>query len=154
MGETSAPEATQEFVLHERLQADCIPCGRLRLCDLLLMNDTRYPWFLLVPQRVGIAEIHELEPADQQLLLTESVALSRAISAAFRPDKLNVAAIGNIVRQLHVHHVARYRDDPVWPGVVWGTAPGPRYVAEAAEALVGRLLAAWPDACPLPDRRR
>ena len=145
---------TKDFVLHERLKADCIPCGRLPLCCLLLMNDSRYPWFLLVPARSGITEMHELDPADQQLLLVESAALSQAMSAAFRPDKLNVAAIGNIVRQLHVHHIARYRDDPAWPGVVWGTAPGPRYRPEIADSLVGRLRAAWPDACPLPDRER
>lgn len=144
----------QAFVLHERLQADCIPCGRLRLSVLLLMDDSRYPWFLLVPQRAGIAEMHELDPADQQLLLVESIALSQAMSGAFQADKLNVAAIGNIVRQLHVHHIARYRDDPVWPGVVWGTAPGPRYRPEIAEDLVGRLLAAWPDGCAAPDRGR
>ncbi len=111
------------FVLHPRLAADCHQLGSFQLCQLLLMNEARYPWFILVPQRDGLREIYELDEADQALLLRESCALSRGLMAAYRGDKLNLAALGNMVPQLHLHHIVRHAGDPAWPAPVWGRHP-------------------------------
>jgi diadenosine tetraphosphate (Ap4A) HIT family hydrolase len=108
------------FELHPRLAQDGIPLGRFSLCRLLLMNERRYPWFILVPERPAVSEIHQLSEADRIQLMRESCALSEVLAELFRADKLNVAAIGNLVPQLHVHHVVRYRNDPAWPAPVWG----------------------------------
>jgi diadenosine tetraphosphate (Ap4A) HIT family hydrolase len=122
--------------LHPRLEQDCHYICRLELCHLLLMNDSRYPWCILVPDREGITEIHQLADADQQQLMRESSQLARCLSGLFRPDKLNIAAIGNLVPQLHVHHVARYTGDPAWPAPVWGHGkPVPYREAEARESI-------------------
>jgi diadenosine tetraphosphate (Ap4A) HIT family hydrolase len=111
---------TEPFQLHSRLAADCITVGRLPLSLLLLLNDARYPWFLLVPQRAGMTEVFDLPDAEQQQLCHESVHLSRCMKQAFHADKMNVGVLGNLVPQLHVHHVARFSSDPAWPGPVWG----------------------------------
>lgn len=126
------------FELHPRLAQDCAPLGRFPLCRLLLMNERRYPWFILVPERPAIREIHQLARADQQQLLDESSELARALERLFRPDKLNIAAIGNLVPQLHLHHIARFEDDPAWPAPVWGRfEPLPYTPAEADELRAG-----------------
>lgn len=109
-----------QFRLHERLAADCIAAGQLPLSQLLLMNDERFPWFILVPQRVGISEIYQLSESDQQQLWQESALLSAGLTRGFAADKINIGALGNLVPQLHVHHVARFRSDACWPGPVWG----------------------------------
>ena len=113
--------------LHARLQADCIRLGRFELCHLLLMNDRSYPWFILVPDREDIREIHELEPADRTLLLDESCRLSEFLMVEYKGDKLNVAASGNLVPQLLLHHVVRYQTDRAWPSPVWGLYPAVAY---------------------------
>lgn len=125
------------FELHPRLAQDCLPLGHFPLCRALLMNERRYPWFVLVPQRPAIREIYQLEPADQRQLLEESSTLARALDQMFKPDKLNIAAIGNLVPQLHLHHIARFQDDPAWPAPVWGRfEPLPYAPAQAAELRV------------------
>ncbi|VAW81205.1 hypothetical protein MNBD_GAMMA13-348 [hydrothermal vent metagenome] len=111
---------TETFELHARLAADCIPIGRLPLSLLLLLNDAHYPWYVLVPRRVGVLEAFELQADEQQQLWHESVRLSQAMQRAFSADKMNMGMLGNLVPQLHVHHIARYRNDPAWPGPVWG----------------------------------
>lgn len=111
---------SESFELHPQLAADCIVVGRLPLSLLLLLDDARFPWFLLVPQRAGIGEIFELAECDQHQLYRESAQLSRAMKQSLRADKLNIGALGNLVPQLHVHHIARFRTDPAWPGPVWG----------------------------------
>jgi len=103
------------FQLHPQLAQDTLPLGRFQLCRLLLMNDSNYPWFILVPEREHIREVHELSDADRRELWDESAILSRALTAVFKPDKLNIAALGNQVQQLHVHHIVRYTHDPAWP---------------------------------------
>lgn len=130
------------FDLHPQLAADTLPAGRLTLCDLRLMNDARYPWFVLVPRRAGVVELLDLDDADQQLVYDEVRATARALQAACKPDKLNVAALGNVVAQLHVHVIARYRSDAAWPRPVWGVHPAVAYQDAAAEALVARVNAA------------
>lgn len=111
------------FELHQRLAADTIPLGWTRLCEVRLMNEKTWPWIILVPTVPGIREIYELPEEQQQRLMAESSALSRAMMAAFGGDKMNVAALGNMVPQLHVHHIVRFEGDPAWPGPVWGTQP-------------------------------
>ncbi|MGI9276318.1 MAG: HIT domain-containing protein [Endozoicomonas sp.] len=115
------------FQLDKRLAQDCLLLGELPLCQLLLMNDRQFSWFILVPKVTGIEELYELD--DQQLLQLnrESVQLSAFLSEQFQADKMNVAALGNIVRQLHIHHVVRYESDPAWPGPVWGKLPALAY---------------------------
>lgn len=109
-----------EFQLHERLAADTISLGRSRLCEIRLMNDRTWPWVLLVPAFAGIREIYELTGEQQQRLMEESSTLSRGMMAQFSGDKMNVAALGNMVPQLHLHHIVRFEGDPAWPGPVWG----------------------------------
>ncbi|HUR40880.1 MAG TPA: HIT domain-containing protein [Verrucomicrobiae bacterium] len=115
------------FELHPRLGADTVELGDFALCRLLLMNDAQYPWFILVPRRAGAREIYQLDERDQQQLLKESAQLSRAIMDAYQGEKLNVAALGNLVPQLHIHHVVRFSHDAAWPRPVWGLHPGRPY---------------------------
>lgn len=118
---------TQSFDLHDRLAAESFWLGDFPLCRLLLMNDAQYPWFILVPRRPGVREIHELASGDRSQLWRESDALARWLMAQFRPDKLNIAALGNLVPQLHVHHIARFSSDAAWPAPVWGKLPSQPY---------------------------
>jgi diadenosine tetraphosphate (Ap4A) HIT family hydrolase len=128
---------TAGFELHSRLAADCIRVGRLPLSLLLLLNDARYPWFILVPQRSGIGEIFQLPESDQCQLWRESANLSHSLMQSFHADKINIGALGNLVPQLHVHHIARFTSDPAWPGPVWGhSAPVP-YEKHAITERVG-----------------
>ena len=136
---TQSPD--QKYRLHERLAADTISLGRSRLCDIRLMNDQTWPWVILVPALAGIREIYELQPAQQQLLVQESSALSRGMMEVFSGDKMNVAALGNMVPQLHLHHIVRFEGDPAWPGPVWGKQPPVPYV-EGRLASVQQSLAA------------
>jgi diadenosine tetraphosphate (Ap4A) HIT family hydrolase len=129
------------FQLHPQLAKDCRNLGRLGLCRLLLMDDANYPWFILVPEREGVSEIHALDDADRATLWDESALLSRALVKGFAPDKLNIAALGNLVPQLHVHHIVRYKHDPAWPAPVWGKHPAKPYYAAEAEKLAGMLRA-------------
>ncbi len=108
------------FSLHPRLAADTLPIGELALCNVLLMNDARFPWIILVPRRPDVREIIDLAPEDQANLLAEITAVSRVLQRLIEPQKLNVAAIGNVVAQLHIHIVARFEDDTAWPAPVWG----------------------------------
>ncbi len=133
------------FKLHPGLEADCITVGSFPLCRLLLMNDASYPWFILVPQRAGIREIFELPEDDQRQLLWESSTLSRIISDHFKADKINVAALGNMVPQLHIHHIVRYESDPAWPAPVWGHAPATPYPEEELSELVATVAGLMPD---------
>jgi diadenosine tetraphosphate (Ap4A) HIT family hydrolase len=112
---------------------------------LLLMDEARYPWFVLVPQRPGLREVYELDEADRTLLWSESAVLSRALMTAFRGDKFNLAALGNMVPQLHLHHIVRHAGDAAWPAPVWGRhAPRPY----SGEELRQRLQALQPHLPP------
>lgn len=108
------------FTLDPILQRDTLVLGEFPLSQLLLMNDRNFPWFILVPRRADISEIYQLAPDDQRQLLVESSHLAQQLANTFKADKMNIAALGNVVRQLHVHHIVRYRHDPVWPAPVWG----------------------------------
>lgn len=128
--------------VHPRLLEDCIELGRFSLCRLLLMKDANYPWFILVPDREEISEIHHLSEQDQQQLIRESSFLSAVIEDTFRADKINVAALGNMVPQLHVHHVVRYHDDVAWPSPIWGNQPAREYSDELLDTIANKLLTA------------
>ncbi len=108
------------FQLHPRLAQDCIDIGRFELCRLLMMNDSQFPWFILVPERTDVQEIYQLTPVDRQLLIEESSHLSKNLAILYQADKMNIAAIGNLVPQLHIHHIVRYQTDKAWPAPVWG----------------------------------
>jgi diadenosine tetraphosphate (Ap4A) HIT family hydrolase len=127
------------FTLHPQLDKDCHKLGRFELGLLLLMNDAQYPWFILVPQRPQLREIYQLEPEQQALLLRESSALSQALMQAYRGDKLNLAALGNMVPQLHLHHIVRFAGDPAWPAPVWGRHPPQAYSPAALEQRLAAL---------------
>jgi diadenosine tetraphosphate (Ap4A) HIT family hydrolase len=127
------------FELHGDLQRDCIVIGRFPLCLVLLMNDSSYPWLVLVPARAGIREIYELSDDDQARLIRESSYLARELAREFRADKMNVAALGNVTPQLHVHHIVRYTGDPAWPKPVWGKLPATPYTDVQRADIVARL---------------
>ncbi len=127
------------FELHPQLDRDSLTIGDLPLCRLLMMNDCSYPWFILVPRREGVREIFELPEADQQQLMVESSMLSERIDRHFKADKINVAALGNVVPQLHIHHIVRFKNDPAWPAPVWGFQPAVSYTDSDATAWIERM---------------
>jgi diadenosine tetraphosphate (Ap4A) HIT family hydrolase len=124
------------FALDNKLAADTLPIVRLGLCDLRLMNDRRWPWLILVPQRAGMVEITDLTPLDQTMLTFEAGIAAQALKAATRCEKINTGALGNIVRQLHMHVIARNSGDAGWPGPVWGYGVRELYAQGEAEAFI------------------
>lgn len=118
------------FELHPRLLADTQSLGDLPLCRVLLARDSQYPWLILVPRIADLREIHHLPAPQQQQLMQESCAVAALMEQALHPDKINVAALGNLVPQLHLHHVARFGTDPAWPGPIWGARPAVPYSAQ------------------------
>ena len=127
------------FELDPRLAADTFLVGETPLSQVLLMNDARYPWLILVPRRSDVTEPFELSEADQAQLWQESMRLGEALKAHFAADKINIAALGNQVAQLHVHHIARFHTDDSWPGPVWGVGSAVPYSDAARDALIGEL---------------
>jgi diadenosine tetraphosphate (Ap4A) HIT family hydrolase len=127
--------------LDQRLAADTIPIGDLALSSVLLMDDARFPWFILVPRRPGASELTDLSDEEAAQLMSEIRIATRVMLELAKPDKVNVGALGNVVAQLHVHVVGRFRSDPAWPGPVWGHGSRTPYPAHAATALVERAAA-------------
>jgi diadenosine tetraphosphate (Ap4A) HIT family hydrolase len=131
--------AASPWSLHPQLEQDTVTVGDLPLSRLLLNNDANYPWLLLVPRRAGAHEIIDLGEKDRSQLMIEIARTSRALKNITACHKLNVAAIGNVVPQLHVHVVARRRDDPAWPKPVWGAAPARNYDLAEREGFIAAL---------------
>ncbi|GEN28725.1 histidine triad (HIT) protein [Halovibrio variabilis] len=129
------------IVLDERLAADTFPVADLPLCRVLVMNDARYPWVILVPRHASISEVFELSMSDQQQLWREATQLGEAMSSALSGDKLNIAALGNVVSQLHVHVVVRRHSDATWPAPVWGNGSPKPYDVTGQTAMRDQLLA-------------
>jgi diadenosine tetraphosphate (Ap4A) HIT family hydrolase len=127
------------FVLDPRLLQDTLPIGDFPLCRLLLSNDSNYPWFILVPRRANISEVFQLEPVDQLRLWQETTVLAERLKEVFEADKLNVAALGNVVSQLHMHVIVRRRDDVAWPAPVWGKQPAVPYTEDQLVAIREKL---------------
>ena len=130
------------FALDPNLEADTHPIGELHLSQLLLMDDARFPWLILVPRIAGARELIDLDEGDQRSLLGEISAVGRAFEALLRPDKLNIAALGNVVPQLHVHLIARYTTDAAWPKPVWGQGERVAYAEAARSARIAQLRTA------------
>lgn len=133
------------FTLDPILKNDCHELGRFHLCRLLLSNNKAYPWFILVPQREGVTELHHLISVDRDQLWKESALLSTWLEDVFAAEKLNVAALGNVVSQLHVHHIARYSIDPAWPKPIWGVGEAVPYTEQEVAAIRKRVNQAFPE---------
>ncbi len=131
------------FILHPQLDADCKWVGDLPLCRVLLLNDSQYPWLILVPRREGLRELHQLSAEEQLQYLQESNLAAGLLEELFNAEKLNIAALGNMVPQLHIHHIARFQSDVAWPKPVWGAFPAQPYSDEAMRVRVGVLQAAF-----------
>lgn len=125
------------FQIDSRLEADSLPVVDLGLSSLRLMNDQRFPWLLLIPRRASKEEVLDLIDQEQLELWDEVRRVARVLRSEFAPSKLNIAALGNQVRQLHVHVIARFEDDPAWPNPVWGVGTAAPYADPAA--VIARL---------------
>lgn len=132
------------FQLHPRLAQDGFKIGSLGLSELLMMNDSQYPWLILVPRREA-KEIYQLNAVDRQTLLDESCLIAQTLQNLYQPDKLNIAAIGNLVPQLHIHHVARYQTDKAWPAPIWGKLPPCPYSDSQAQLEINKIQFAIKD---------
>ena len=128
-----------DFELHPQLAADTVPVATWTLCEVLLLTDTNYPWLVLVPARTGLRDFHDLSPDDMVRAGREISRASEALMELFAPDKINVAALGNMVPQLHIHVVARFTDDAAWPSPIWGVAPAKPYAPDALDARLADL---------------
>ncbi len=139
------------FALHPDLQKDTYTVGQFKLSLILLSKDANYPWLILVPKREKVRQIHHLMEEEQIQLIKESSHLSEVMTSIYAPTTMNIAALGNIVPQLHVHHVARFKDDPAWPKPIWGAVAAKEYEAQKLEerleglhsSLVGEGFQAW-----------
>ncbi len=127
------------FTLHSQILQDTLEIGDLPLSHLRLMNDATYPWLLLLPRRSDASELIDLDEADRRQLMDEITLASRVLKEHTGCDKLNVAALGNAVPQLHVHVVARFRTDAAWPKPVWGQVPAVAYELTSAIELISQL---------------
>jgi diadenosine tetraphosphate (Ap4A) HIT family hydrolase len=136
--------------LHPQLAQDTVPVGDLPLARVLLANDANYPWLILVPRRPGLTEIIDLDENAQVQLMGEIAAAARVLKSVTECEKLNIAAIGNVVAQLHVHVVARRHSDAAWPKPVWGAAPPAAYNAIVRDGLIGALRR-WLQIKPVQD---
>jgi len=130
------------FLLHPTLEHDTVAITRLKLCRVLLMRDSTYPWLILVPERENLRDLDDLSPDDQALAMVEIDRVSKTMKSLFHPYKMNVAALGNVVEQLHIHVVARFKEDLAWPKPVWGVLPLKDYENAERDALITRLALA------------
>jgi len=130
------------FTLDPILHLDTVEVARLELCRVLLMRDQTYPWLILVPARAGLRDLDDLDDDHQHLVMGEISATSRALKTVFSPHKINVAALGNVVEQLHIHVIARFKNDPAWPAPVWGAHPAVDYPDAQRSATVDKIRGA------------
>jgi len=139
------------FELHPRLAKDCHYLGDFPLSALLLSKDANYPWYILVPKQNEISEAFQLCALDQQKLQYESLQLSEALNKSFKADKMNIAALGNVVPQLHVHHIVRYKNDVAWPNPIWGYTKAIEYCSQQLEERINKThqLLSYTDFTPL-----
>jgi len=132
-----------KFKLHHRLQEDTVEIIRIKLSRVLLMNDSSFPWIVLVPEREGVQEVYELSSEERFVLIEEIAAASEIIRQLYSPDKINIGALGNLVPQLHIHVIGRFRADRAWPGPVWGSGPARPYQAEKMETVCAGIKKAF-----------
>lgn len=131
------------YTLDNRLANDTVHVCILQFCEVRLMNDAQYPWLILVPQKDNVSELHQLDLEEQMLVLQDSNLTSKVLTDLYAPETLNVAALGNIVRQLHIHHIARFTNDPAWPGPIWGKHPVQPYAADVLKKILLALQTAF-----------
>lgn len=127
------------FELHPTLAKDTVEVTRLDVCRILLIRDATYPWIVLVPERDGLRDLDDLNVEDRTMVMAEIDQVSKVLKSLVQPYKINVAALGNVVEQLHIHVLARFRDDPAWPDPVWGVGPLVDYTDEKRTEMVKRL---------------
>lgn len=139
------------FELNPVLGRDSILVGHFSLCQLRIINDSQFPWFILVPQRNDISEIYQLVEEDRQQLLLESCLLAEVLHDAFSATKLNIAALGNQVPQLHVHHIVRYKSDPCWPDPIWGKSKAVPYGKSELAGILQKVQSLLSDELTLPS---
>lgn len=130
---------SKPYELDARLAADTVKIGEWPLCEVLLMNDSQFPWLILVPKLAELRELAELNDEQSQQLLAESRLCQQVMMELFSPYKMNVAALGNVVEQLHIHHIARQLDDVAWPAPVWGRQPVKAYSSDALDSRCQQL---------------
>jgi diadenosine tetraphosphate (Ap4A) HIT family hydrolase len=131
------------FTIHNKLQADTIEILSLALSRVLLMNDSSFPWLILVPAREDISEIYELGQGDRSVLIEEVALASGILRDLYMPDKINLGALGNLVPQLHIHLIGRFMTDRAWPGPVWGAGTARPYQEKELSAVAGRIKEAF-----------
>ena len=131
------------FTLNQKLKEDTAEIAQLQLSLVLLMKDCSFPWLILVPVREGICEIHELAEKDRSILIEEISLSSQVIKRLYSPDKINVGALGNIIHQLHIHVIGRFKTDRAWPGPVWGTGQAKPYSDEELQIACAKLHKAF-----------
>ncbi len=125
--------------LHPQLRQDTFDICKFELCHILLLNDNRFPWLVLVPDRPEMTEFHNLDKADQRQLMKEMSQCAKTLEQLHKPDKINMGALGNLVPQLHIHVIARFQNDVAWPGPVWGFEKPQRYIPSALENALTTL---------------
>ncbi len=136
------------FTLHPTLAADTVEVCRLAVSRVLLMKDAHYPWLILVPARPDLTGLHDLSDDDRSRVMEEINRASHVLEALYNPDRINVAALGNLVPQLHIHVVARFRGDAAWPGAVWGAASAKTYEPDHLAATLKKVKTALEGSAP------
>ncbi|MBF0438461.1 MAG: HIT family protein [Magnetococcales bacterium] len=132
-------DGTADFALHPALARDALFIDKWSVCQLLLMNDSRYPWLILVPERVGLRDLDDLTIEESRGVWDDMALASRLLRTLYQPDKINVAALGNMVPQLHIHVIARFRGDDAWPHPVWGQHPSRPYAETDLQVLRNKI---------------
>lgn len=127
------------FTLAPQLQKDTYTIGHFPLCKLLINRDKTFPWFILVPQVAHISELHHLTEVQQNQFIKESSLVAESLSHLFDADKLNIAALGNVVKQLHIHHIVRYKNDDAWPAPIWGQQKEIYYSQQEIDAITKKV---------------
>lgn len=133
------------YTLDPQLQQDTVHLGQFPLCDVLLMNDSQFPWVILVPRRGSTSELYQLSTEERYEQSDESAYVSQRLSDYFKADSMNVAALGNVVPQLHIHHVVRKKDDPCWPKPIWGAIEAKPYAKADLDKMVSELKLLFSD---------
>ncbi len=136
------------FTLHSRLEQDTIPVADLPLCRLCMMNDSRFPWFILIPRIGGLTELYQLDTDDRQQFMEESCALAEVMMTAFSGHKMNIGALGNVVPQLHIHHIVRQENDIAWPAPIWGVGSPEAMTDNEARSRIQAFLPLLKDKIP------
>lgn len=139
------------FEMDERLVKDTVPLYSSKLCHILLMNDSRYPWLVLVPHCAQVSELFELSAEQQQQLWQETTQLAKLLKVVFQADKMNIATLGNVVKQLHMHIVVRMHNDVAWPDPVWGKGVAQPYTAAGLREVGQRLIAVFQENGLIPS---